>query len=55
MPVRDQDDVRFRLRALERHGAAEVRHPVAQQRIGQQPDAVQVEEHGCMTDVANDQ
>jgi hypothetical protein len=53
--VRDEHPIDLGRRALHAHDAAEVRHPVAQQRIREQTDAVQLDEHRGVTDVPNDQ
>ncbi len=55
MAVRDEDDVRPWGRLPERHRTAEMGHPVAQQWVREDPDAVQFHEDGCVPDVANDQ
>jgi hypothetical protein len=55
MTVGDEDDVRPRRRLRERHRAAKMGHPVAQQRVREDADAVQLQEDGCVPDVTNDQ
>ena len=54
MPVRDQNSVDMGDR-LERDGSSKVRNPFAEQRIGHQANAVELEEHSRVPYVANHQ
>ena len=50
--MREQDGVQVaqRLGCGGRHAAAEVRHAVAQQRVGEQPHAVEIDQRGAVPD-----
>ena len=53
--VGDEHDVGLGDRALERDGTAKVCDTAAQQRVGEQPNPVELDVHGGVPDVANDQ
>jgi hypothetical protein len=53
MPVRDQHRVDRPFESGRRCGAAQVGHPLAQERIGEDPHTVELEEHGGVPEPAN--